>query len=140
VGNVVIARWRKRFFERTMNDVGALIDLANERMGMPVLLLNDASSDLVLPNSMERALLRAHIMRHGVRVAIAVDVLSVPAARLLAAIVNGAILVSRVPSAFVLVHSLEAARRWGEPFARHRTGPMPWTQVASVVEELRLVP
>lgn len=137
LGNVVVSRWRKRLFERTMTDIGHVIDLAHSRMRMRVVMVNDGDADLRLPNAAERVALRHHIREHSHKVARAVDILNSPVTRLLAAIVNGILLVSRSTTSFTMVPSVEQARRWAHPHAFTKDGPLAWERVAETVQHFR---
>jgi RNA polymerase sigma factor (sigma-70 family) len=136
IGNVVLSRWRQRFYPGNFRDIGALIDLAHERLGK-VVLINDGDPDLRLPDASERALLRAHVSQHGRRVAIAVDIFNTPLTRFVAAIVQGAISITRARTSLVMVPSLEHARRWVEPYACTLSGPLPWDKLERAIKTLR---
>ncbi len=140
IGNVVVTRWRQRFYPRTLLDLGSVVDLAYERLRLPVVLLNDGSSDLRLPSAAERTFLRAHLNQHARRAAIAVDILNTPVTRVMSAIVQGALLITRAPTSFAMVPTLEQARRWIEPYARTLEGKLDWAAIAEAVEMQRRYP
>ncbi len=137
MGNVVVTRWRRRMFSRTFEDVGLLLELAHTRLRMPVLLVNDGDLDVKLPNAAERATMRSHLAQHSHRVAMAVDVFNTPVTRFAAAIVQGGLLITRAPTRFVMVPSLEAAERWVRPYARSNSGAIPWSKVREAVVAAR---
>jgi RNA polymerase sigma factor (sigma-70 family) len=140
LGNVVICEWRKRLAQRSLDDVGATIDLTYARLGVPAVLVNSAAPGFAMPSADERAALRAHIRRHGERAAIAIDVIDRPWTRVLAAMVNGAIVVTRAPTALVLVAAIETAERYAAHFVRSTRGALPWSQVTAACRQVQEQP
>jgi RNA polymerase sigma-70 factor (ECF subfamily) len=140
IGNVVVSRWRQRFYPRTLLDLGSVVDLAYERLQLPVVLVNDGGEDLHLPSAAERSFLRSHLNRHAHRAAIAVDILNTPVTRVMSAIVQGALLITRAPTSFSMVPSLDQARRWIEPYARTASGKLAWPRIVEAVELQRRYP
>jgi RNA polymerase sigma-70 factor (ECF subfamily) len=139
LGNVVVTRWRKRLYEQTVNDLESAMALVSERMNMPLVLVNDGDPDVRLPNAAERAALRKHI-RWAEQVAIAVDIFDSPITHLISALISGIIMVTRSNTSFVMLRSLEAARRWVEPHARSKRGRVAWEDIVQVVAHFRQQP
>ena len=81
--------------------------------------------------------LRNHIRQYSDRVALAVDIFNTPVTRLLAAIVNGIMIVTRSTTSFAIVPSLEAARIWTEPLACTRTRRLEWELIVRALEHVR---
>jgi RNA polymerase sigma factor (sigma-70 family) len=142
VGNVVIARWRKRMYERSSADLSALLKMVHARLNVPLVLLNDANADLVLPNATERGGMRHMVRDTSKDIAVVVDIFNAPTARLLTAIVNGMVLISRANlyMSFFMVPSIEAAKNWAQAHTRTPSGPLAWNVVADAIRHIRAEP
>jgi hypothetical protein len=142
LGNVVVANWRRRFYERSAADVGAAIKHTYERMQIPVVLINSGAPDLVLPNAHERGTMRYYIQDTARQTVVAIDISdNLPVARLLATIVNGILLITRADRrfSFAMVPSVDAARTWAEPHARNLNGPLAWEEITRSIQRVRQV-
>jgi RNA polymerase sigma-70 factor (ECF subfamily) len=137
LGNVIITRWRGRMFERTSIEIGGLIDVVFARMNMPLVLINDVDFDLRIPSANERRSLREHVSTHSRQVAMVVDICNGPVTRLLAAIVNGIMLITRSETSFAIVPAVDPARYWLEPHARLRDGKLQWDLIAGSIYRMR---
>ncbi len=135
VGNVLVTQWRKRVFEQSADDVGSTIKSACKRLGMPMVMVNFASPELPLPNATERTALRHNIRDTAQQVVMAVDIWDSRFTGLLAAIINGLLMITRSNRhvSFVVVRSAEAGRRWIEPHAKTALGPLSWERVMAAI-------
>lgn len=137
IGNVIVTRWRRGRFERTVDVLGSVMDSAAARMSMPLVLLNDGDADVVHPNAAERKALRNHIRDHSHQASLAVDIFNTPFTRFIAGIINGIMLVTRSSTSFAMVPSPEAARRWVEPRAFSKHGAISWSEVLDAFQVVR---
>ncbi len=139
VGNVVISQWRKRIFEQSAADVGAIIKMVAERLRLPLVMVNVGPSDLALPNAKERSALRHYIRACSSDIVMAVDIWDTRLARLLAAIMAGLLSITRTNQVqtFAVVPTVEAARRWLEPHARIVDAPLSWDRVQGAIQAVR---
>lgn len=137
LGNVVVNRWSNGDLEQTLADLGSVIDLTHQRMGVPIVLISDIAPELKLPNAQERELLRTHLRSHAGHVAISVDIMNTRFTRWLAAILTGALWITRSPSSVAFVKSVEEAQSWVEPWSRSCTGQLPWPSVERALHRLR---
>jgi RNA polymerase sigma-70 factor (ECF subfamily) len=141
LGNVIVADWRRRFFETSAADVAEAIKFAHTRLQVPIVLINTGAPDLVLPHAQERGTLRYYIHETAPQTVISVDISdNLPVARLLTTIVNGIMLITRADrrSSFAMVPSVEAARSWVAPHARSVLGPLAWERIVRAIQSVRL--
>ena len=138
LGNVLITRWHDGAHEQSLVELGNLVDETRARMGVPLVMINDVAPDMRVPNTADRQMFRAHLRRHTHNVAVAVDILNTPIARLFAAVVTGALRISRSPTSLVFVPSVDQVQRWAEPWSKTCTGNLAWEPIRNAILTLRV--
>ncbi|MFT3926261.1 MAG: sigma-70 family RNA polymerase sigma factor [Myxococcales bacterium] len=140
LGNVVVARWRKRAYEDSSLAIGRAIGEAHKRMGGLVVLLNHVEPEMRLLNASERSYMRELIRVSSPQLAVVVDVCNTPIVRIGGAIMQALMLITRSTTSFVVVPTLEQTRRHVTPHAFCTAGPLSFEQVAHAMQTLRSQP
>lgn len=136
MGNVIVSRWRDRVAARTAAGLASVIDLTAQRMGGPVVLLNDLRAELPPPDATERKTLRDAIRYHSEYVEMVVVLGHVTNTRSLVLMVEGTLAVTGISTAFTLARSLAEVGARVAPLARTKQGPFRWERVVKNFELL----
>lgn len=136
MGNVIVSQWRKRFAPQTATGLASVIDITAERMGGPLVLLNDLRADLPPPDAEERKSLRDAIRHHSEHVDMVVALGNVNNTRSLVVMIEGTLAVTGLHTAFTLARSLDEVGPRVAPLARSKVGTLGWDQVVENFDSL----
>ncbi|MFT3924577.1 MAG: sigma-70 family RNA polymerase sigma factor [Myxococcales bacterium] len=140
LGNVVIARWQQRAFEQSSESLGTTLSRVHERLGAPLVLINDAAPNLVMPNASERRTMLSQMWSTRGATSVIVDIFADHAGlKVLTAVLTGLMSITRsLPrSSFRVVMDIDSARPWLEPHARSLQAPLPWLAVRDAIMSAR---